>query len=240
MDTTDALANRLFRPYALAALTTTFRNRFHDFNHRDFVGAEVTYKRKAQERFKELLAQDQLDPLIAGGQFEDAKTVIKRAYGGSFDGVQNNLLNQYDMLTVVNAPAEPLTRALYDVLYGTGAFSPRLDAWIRVLSHDKPTVWPAATYVLMMHDPSKHIFVKAEPYKKLLHALHSKVTWEPHPTAARYAQIQVLASALLEKLAPMGARDMIDVQSFIYVMFPTKGWDASERVSPISPKDRLK
>ncbi|MEO6458046.1 MAG: hypothetical protein ABIO92_07200 [Chloroflexia bacterium] len=74
----------------------------------------------------------------------------------------------------------------------------------------------------MMHDPTMHIFVKPEPFKKLLSALRSKIEWQTQPTAAKYTEIRRLAAALLDELAPLGARDMIDVQSFVWAMFPTK------------------
>jgi hypothetical protein len=214
--------DELFRPYALAALIAQFEIKYHSFDNPSFISDEITYKRGAQARVRELLSKEQLDKLIAGQEFEEAKAHIKRACAGIFGGVQNNLLNKFDMLAITNAPAEPLVQALYNLLYGTGSFAARFEAWVEVLSHDKTTVWPTATYFLMMQDSSRYIFVKPEPYKKLLRVLHSKGVWETHPTATRYMQLLSLASALLSKLALLGAKDMMDVQSFIYVMFPSK------------------
>lgn len=193
-------------------LIERFRKQYGSFTSPLYIDDERNYKLEAAAKLTERLAPDVLRDLIDSGRFDEASTEIKRAMQG------NNLLNQWDGRPVRDAPAEPLARSLYELVYGDGPFDARFDAWVALLAESKPGCWPAATYFLMLHDPARHILVKPEPYRALLATLDEEVEWNPHPSAERYAALRELAERLLEQLRPLGARDMIDVQSFIWIV----------------------
>jgi hypothetical protein len=219
---TTAPAPALFDPAALARLVGVFQDRFGTFDNPEYLAWEPNYKRAAAARMRELLAKDRLGEQIAQGRFEDAKADIKHACEGTYSGQQNNLLNQWDRLPIYNAPAEELARGLYALLYGSALFPGRFAPWIDLLAREKQTCWPAATYFLMLHQPDRHIFIKSTPFNKLLGSLQSPIVWATRPNPAKYAEFQRLGRELLEALKPLGAKDMIDVQSFVWILFPTK------------------
>ena len=147
------------RPYPLAnldRLIERFQRTYPSFTDKGYHDQERFYKEHFAQRMRELLSREALGKLIEGGNFEGAKTVIKQALSGAVvtpGGVrqQNNLLNQWDGLPIINAPAQELARRLYDLLYGDGPFDPRFEAWVDLLAAKKPGVWPPATYFLMLH-----------------------------------------------------------------------------------------
>jgi hypothetical protein len=211
-----------YDPAALDRLIADFAARFGSFANPTYVELEPHYKRLLAADVRGRLSRDVMDAWIGGGQFDAAKAEIKRCLGRTYAGQQNNLLNQFDQRAIHDAPAEPLTRALHELLYGEAFFLTRWGAWVRTLTPQKSDCWPAATYFPMLVWPEQHIFIKAAPLGKLLRALNSPIRWDTAPSAGKYAELQRLARALLAALQPLGARDMIDVQSWIWILFPSK------------------
>lgn len=197
---------------ALQKLIERFKQVYDSFDSGHYLEDERTYKLAAVARLRDLLSEERLRGAIKRSDFATAHADIRRAYAG------NNLLNQWDVLPIVNAPAEALVRALYDLLYGSGPFERRFDAWVGVLSSQGPRVWPAATYFLMLHNPETDILVKPTPFKALLRSLGRAAEWPTRPDARSYRELIDLAQLLYQRLRPLGARDMIDVQSFIWIV----------------------
>ena len=116
-------------PAALQPLIERFTKRYGSFESEEYLRDERDYKVEAAQKARDRLARDTLRALIDQGRFEEAKTEIKRAYQG------NNLLNQWDVRPIMDAPAEPLARRLYDLLYGgeqtsfDDRFEPGLKCW---------------------------------------------------------------------------------------------------------------
>lgn len=207
---------------ALERQIAVFRTRWGDFTNPAFVAEELAYKREAAAALRERLSADHLRAWIAAGTLEEAKIQIKRACGGHYAGQSNNLMNQFDIMALDDASAENLVPALYDLLYGDGLFPVRFAAWLAVVQQRSRNCWPSATYFLMYHKPDQYIYVKPEPFKKVLRQLNSPILWESRPSAAKYTELRQLGKALLAQLQPLGAKDLLDVQSFIWTMFPTK------------------
>jgi MoxR-like ATPase/predicted RNA-binding protein with PUA-like domain len=207
---------------AIERLADSFRRRYGSFTSRQYLDDERTYKLLAAERLRELLGRDTLRAMLDAQEYDAAKSAILSACGGSFlinerTRQPNNLLNQWDVNVLRSTPAEPLATRLYDLLYGAAPFAERFDAWVALLSAQQAGVWPQATYFLMLSDPASHIFVKPTPFQFYLKEVAGDATWRTKPDAATYARYQQLARELLEELAPLGARDMIDAQSFIWI-----------------------
>jgi hypothetical protein len=185
------------------------------FTHPFYLNNERNYKVASSQRLQTTLSRTALSDLIASGDFTTAAKLIRSIANHPAD---NLLYKPFEIISLLNAPDQELTLTLFDLLYGEGPFTPRFQAWIDLLSRDKSLCWPAATYFLMYHDPSTHIFIKPGPTGKFLKAIGSGLTWQPRTTPAFYSELQRLARALLPQLAPLGTRDFIDVQSFIWLM----------------------
>ncbi len=206
----EAQEQHKFDPEALRALVDRFRQQFADFDAPEYCEQERDYKVQASQLCRERLSCERLESLIERGDYEEGLADIKYLVG------RTNLCNSFDRRPLYNLPAEQLVVGMYDLLHGDEAFDVRFDRWVDLLSSDLPRCWPLATYFSMLHDPDEYICVKPTPFGDLLRTLGSDVTWEARPTARLYGEIRRLAQVLLTELAPLGARDMIDVQSFIW------------------------
>lgn len=197
-------------------LIELFKDRYGSFESELYLRDERNNKVRLTEHVRDSLDKQQLARLIANNSFGEAAGLIRRTY----QRPENNLLNSRDRLPLENASDETLVRSLFDVLYGDAPFETRFAEWVAFLSNQTATCWPAATFFLMLADPQRQIFVKPVAFRALLVRLHPQLPWSMYPTAAAYAQLLQVASDLYEPLRPLGARDMIDVQSFITAVQP--------------------
>jgi 5-methylcytosine-specific restriction enzyme B len=199
-----------------ARLIDLFKDRYGSFESELYLRDERNNKVRLAEHVRDSLDKQQLARLIANNSFGEAAGLIRRTY----QRPENNLLNSRDRLPLENASDETLVQSLFDLLYGDAPFETRFAAWVAFLSNQTTTCWPAATFFLMLADPQRQIFIKPAPFRALLVRLHPELPWSMYPTAEAYAQLLQVASDLYEPLRPLGARDMIDVQSFITAVQP--------------------
>jgi len=206
---------------ALEDLIKLFKDRYGTFESEEYIKDERGSKHSAVKYLAEKLDQAELKKLIDTNDFEEGKNRIKRVANIT------NMLNQFDKMPLLNAPARGLINNFYDLLYGPDPFQKRFTRWVAFLSDIvsktgkvKSGKWPLATYFLMLHQPQEYIFVKPTPYDEFLEATESNIQRQRPiiPTADFYEKLLKLGKQLLPELEPLGARDMIDVQSFIWVI----------------------
>lgn len=117
----------------------------------------------------------------------------------------------------------PFLAALADLLEADTVTSDHFDRYVEVLTSlplDRPgnlAKWPIVTVLPFLVQPTRHIFVKPVPTKKLSALLGHEILYSPRPKWDTYERVLAFSQWLLESLSPYGAADMIDVQSFTYV-----------------------
>jgi hypothetical protein len=77
--------------------------------------------------------------------------------------------------------------------------------------------WPVATILPFLAQPDRHVCIKPEVTKNAANRLGFHLHYEPEPNWRTYEAALRLAAIFRDKLATLKPRDMIDVQSFIYV-----------------------
>ena len=201
---------------------------WQNFEHPDFVQEELTYKRATIAKAKEWLAQDVLDDLLANGRFE---LIIERL---DKLGRHNNLLWRV-------VPASGDTAVLYhpdldtpefctqfrNLLYGDRASTRRLQTFSDYLrDNNLPNKWTFPTYYLFLCHPTTDIFVKprtARWFTKFMQDNGSssrgstKVLITIEPSSGSYHTLLRDAQAVLEAMSAYGAKDMVDIQSLIWI-----------------------
>jgi len=76
--------------------------------------------------------------------------------------------------------------------------------------------WPIATVLPFVADPKHHVFLWPRSACAAAARLGCDLRWEPSPRWVTYAALHGLSVRLLEKLKPHGARDLADVESFLF------------------------
>lgn len=213
-------------------LIALVRRRYPDWqsmSHLAFVEEEVAYKRATIAKAQELISQPELDNLLANGRFE---LIIERL---DKLGRDNNLLWRV-------VPSSGDTAVLYhptldtpdfctqvrNLLYGDRPSPRRLQTFSQYLNkHNLPNKWTFATYFLFLCHPDKEIFIKPRSARWFLKFMQlgdpesppmsTKILITMEPSSGSYETLLQDANALLTALEPHGAKDMVDIQSFIWV-----------------------
>lgn len=201
------------------------RERFpdwEDFSHPPFVADEIAYKQATVAQARDWLAADALDRLLADAAYE---TILERLEKLAND---NNLLwrrvpSSGDTAVLYHPDLDPagFCTAMRNLLHGDRPTPDRLQSFSTYLdAHVLPNKWPFPTYFLFIVHPQAEMFVKPQAAQWFLQFVGSGVTAVASPPdATTYAAVRRAAHALRDALAPYGARDMVDVQSFVWVAF---------------------
>ena len=201
-----------------------------DFAHPDFMADEIAYKQATIDKAQEWLSQAALDQLLADGAYE---TFIERLSKLAQD---NNLLwrtvpssGDTAVLSHPQLDAPSFCIQLRNLLYGHRPTPDRLQTFSDYLSaNDLPNKWPFATYYLFLCHPQSELLVKPRTARWFLKFIQpddqtnstipqNKMLITREPSASSYAILHQHTNALYASLAEYGVRDMVDVQSFIWV-----------------------
>lgn len=203
---------------------------WEDFAHPDFMADEISYKQATIAKAQNWLSQSALDQLLADGAYD---TFIDRLNKLAQD---NNLLwrsvpSSGDTAVLHHPDLDKPTfcTQLRNLLYGDRPSPDRLQTFSDYLSANAlPNKWPFATYFLFLCHPHKEILVKPRTARWFLKFIQpddgsnptvpqTKLFITLEPSASSYALLREQADSLCESLADYGVRDMVDVQSFIWV-----------------------
>lgn len=202
--------------------TEIFPGRLRDATYLDW---ERDYKVEAHDLFRELLAKKTLAGLIeerAYGEIADRALAV-------YTRPKLNLVALYEVMALRDALKDPagarrFAPALWDVLYGDGAYAPRFDAFVGALDampqrQSRLAKWPVVTLYPFLAAPRVHLLLKPNLVKRAAAALGYDLGYQSRPNARGYQTFLAFADAVEEALASWAPRDRIDVQGFLWVVF---------------------
>ncbi|MDQ6829290.1 MAG: hypothetical protein M3081_10535 [Gemmatimonadota bacterium] len=186
-----------------------------------YIDWERGYKETAHERWVATLDRAEYARLLEAGAYADIAARAVRLES------QTNLLFSFEKMALRDAVkpasgARAFAEGLFELVYGRAGLQSRFEAWVEVV-RELPRVqtrvltWPVATVFGFIARPAEQIFLKpnvtriaAREYGFDFHYL-STVAWDT------YASYLGFAEQIREDLASMKPRDMIDIQSFMWV-----------------------
>jgi len=137
--------------------------------------------------------------------------------------------------TKLDVPARALFAEMTaDLLYGEGDIETRIDHFVprlrELLGDGVSGVWSAisrsvTTFLLMLSDPREHVVVKTQEFKRALRAFRGTKVPNRPLSGADYRKIRAFLFGLRDEMVAAGLapRDLIDVQTLIWVGDPTYG-----------------
>ena len=123
-------------------------------------------------------------------------------------------------------------KAFQDLIYGKEALENRFTAWVSFVEKEKLPNWTFPTYFLFIFHPDSEIFVKPLTTKCLLKFLDQNAAIGRQASWQFYSQIREIAAALREGLKTYGPRDMVDIQSLVWVAASVKADAVAAVISP--------
>lgn len=196
-----------------------FPNAFED---QKYIAWERGYKWQAHERWDAQLNRPEYESLLEKGEFiEIANRAVKIES-------PTNLIFSFEKMALRDAVrsaegAQIFAEGLYDFLHGTGVTKQKFARWVeavarlpkkqsRVLTH------PVATVFGFIAQPKKHIFLKPTVTKTAARTYGFDFEYGSKLFPETYASLLSFAETIKRDLADLKPRDMIDIQSFIWVL----------------------
>ena len=188
-------------------------------------GKRASRWRAAHEAWVEAFGEGEGERLVAD---DDHKELVKRAL--KVEKLIAPLHPPADMDAVKEAFAdEQTTRAFFGALVellsvpspGRSRFE-RLFAAAGELPVEPPHQWLVATLFPFVASPERHVLLRPRATCEAAQRLGCDLRYQAFPNWATYAALRALSTRLLEKLKPNGARDFVDVESFLHVTAAAK------------------
>jgi hypothetical protein len=209
-------------PSGIARARAKFLRRFPEgFRDDTYLAWERDYKWEAHREWNAQLARTEMETLLAQRRFGDiAARAVKIESGRS-------LLFSFEKMALrdaVKAPggAEALARGLYEFLHGAAPVEKRFTRWCEVVAglprrQTRVLTWPLVTVFGFIAQPGRHIFLKPNTTREAARRLGFDFHYVSRPNWATYAEYLDLADQTRRTLHDMRPRDMIDIQSFLWV-----------------------
>jgi hypothetical protein len=195
-----------------------FPDGFQDPTYLDW---ERDYKWEAHEAWDERLADDLFGLRLARGDFASIAADAVRIEA------RTNLLFSFEKMALRDAVcsadgAEAFARGLYEWLYGRGEDDERFERWCATLAglprrQTRVLTWPLATVFGFIARPYSHMFFKPNVTRRAALEYGYDFQYEPTPGWATYETLLGFARRVKRDLRDLRPRDMIDLQSFIWV-----------------------
>jgi len=191
------------------------------FEDETYLDWERDYKWEAHERWESTLGRDTLRALIESGQFEEA---ARRAVTVES---RTNLLFSFEKMALrdavkTRAGARSFAEGLFDWLYGPGGERPKFDAWCETVAglprkQTRVLTWPVVTVFGFIARPRVHVFLKPMVTRAAAREYGVDFSYKSRPAWDTYSSLLEFAGTVGRDLEDLSPRDMIDIQSFIWV-----------------------
>ena len=120
------------------------------------------------------------------------------------------------------AGARAFAEGLYEFLHGGGTVDRRFERWVDVVAglprkQTRVLTWPLVTVFGFIAEPRTHIFLKPNVTKIAAREYGFELRYRSAPNWETYAGLLEFAGRVRRDVRDLRPRDMIDLQSFIWV-----------------------
>ncbi len=191
------------------------------FRDETYLAWERDYKWKAHERWCAQLGENLFHDLIKKKKFTEIT-----AAAISIES-RTNLLFSFEKMALRDAVRSPtgaktFALALFDLLHGVEGMEVRFDNWIEAVGRlprrqTRVLTWPLATVFGFIAQPRTHFFLKPIVTREAARRLGKDLHYASRPSWTLYKGLLDFAAAVRADIRDMQPRDMIDIQSFLWV-----------------------
>lgn len=191
------------------------------FADETYLDWERDYKWAAHKQWIAQLGQDAFLDLLARRQYAEVAARAIRIES------RTNLLFSFEKMALRDAVKPPagarlFATGLYDFLHGDGPLSARFETWCEVVGalprrQTRVRTWPVVSVFGFIAQPNVHFFLKPNVTRRAASAYGYPMVYESRPSWAVYQDILAFAAKVRRDLRDLRPRDMIDIQSFLWV-----------------------
>jgi hypothetical protein len=193
------------------------------FGDETYLGWERDYKWEAHGRWEEALGRAEFRRLLGGGEFAEAAARAVRVE----QRTRHSMIFSFEKMALRDAVkseagARAFAEGLYELLHGRGGLERRLGSWVETVAalprrQTRVLTWPMVTVWGFLAQPRTHIFLKPTVTRAAAAKYGFDFKYRSRPNWETYASLLELAELVRRDQRDLGPRDMIDVQSFLWV-----------------------
>ncbi|MDT7688139.1 MAG: hypothetical protein QOE46_898 [Acidobacteriota bacterium] len=193
------------------------------FGDETYLEWERGYKWEAHGRWEEALGRAEFRRLLRAGEFAEVAARAVRVE----QRTRYSMIFSFEKMALrdavkTEAGARTFAEGLYDLLHGAGALESRFTKWVEAVAslprrQTRVLTWPMVTVWGFLAQPETHIFLKPTVTRAAAEKYGFDFRYKSRPSWETYANLLEFADAVCRDQRSLHPRDMIDVQSFLWV-----------------------
>jgi hypothetical protein len=191
------------------------------FRDETYVAWEREYKWSAHKAWCQSLDPGKFAALLQAGRYQEIAANAVRIES------RTNLLFSFEKMALRDAVKSPagaraFAEGLFDFLNQPGDEKSKFEQWCQVVAglprkQTRVLTWPVVTVFGFIAQPQKHIFLKPNVTRAAAREYQYEFTYRSKPDWETYQSYLQFARTVRRDLRDLRPRDMIDLQSFIWI-----------------------
>jgi hypothetical protein len=192
------------------------------FNDETYIDWERSYKWKAHQQWEETLNRNELRHLLKQKEYSEIAARAIRIES------RTNLLFSFEKMALRDAVksrdgARLFSQGLDDFLHGSLTVSERFANWVETIAllprkQTRVLTWPVVTVFGFIAQPDVHIFLKPNVTRIAARKFGFDFHYKTRPSWETYSEFLQFGQMVRSEVTDLRPRDMIDIQSFIWVL----------------------
>jgi hypothetical protein len=197
-----------------------FPDGFRDETYLDW---ERDYKSQTHLRWQQVLGEAEFSRLLAMGEHAEIAARAIRVEQQS----RHSMIFSFEKMALRDAVRTPagaraFATGLHDLLHGSGGLESRFGRWVETVAslprrQTRVLTWPLVTVFGFIAQPRQHMFMKPVVTRAAARAYGFELPYVARPNWHTYRALLDFAAQVRRDQRSLQPRDMIDVQSFIWV-----------------------
>lgn len=186
-----------------------------------YIDWERGYKWTAHERWEEQLDRTAFRNMLDAEEYAEIARIAVTIES------RTNLLFSFEKMALRDAVkstagARAFANGLYELLHGRGDDQQRFESWCETVSElprrqTRVLTWPLLTVFGFIAQPDRHMFLKPNVTRVAAKEYEYDFRYRSRPNWETYTSLLGFAEQVRRDTRDLGPRDMIDLQSFIWV-----------------------
>jgi hypothetical protein len=196
-----------------------FPGGFHSPKFNDW---ERGYKWNAHLQWQDELNQQIFDELLRKKKYREIASRVVRIES------RTNLLFSFEKMALRDAVSSPagsklFALGLYDFIYEDDRKEGKFNQYLNMIGslprkQTRVLTWPVVTVFGFIANPAEHIFLKPIVTKQAALKYRFEFDYQSSPNWNTYMSLMNFAAILQKDISALKPRDLIDIQSFIWVL----------------------
>jgi hypothetical protein len=193
------------------------------FNDPTYLEWERDYKWQTHQRWNRALGKRDFRALLRRHDYGEIAARAVRVEQQS----RHSMIFSFEKMALRDAIKPPsgakaFSEGVYEFLHGTRSLESRFMQWVEVVAalprrQTRVLTWPLVTVFGFIAQPDTHLFLKPLATRAAARAYGFELQYASRPNWNTYASLMELAARVRTDQRRLKPRDMIDIQSFIWV-----------------------